>query len=221
VELKTTLWWVVLPVLAAVGLHAVRRASWRPHAVLAVGSAIFVAVPYLFLIDYAAPRFLLPTYGLLAIPAAAGLLWLVSLPQRWLRIVATALALLLLIAHFHVQQEVFTSANGLLLRTARQQALEARFLQQRLGIEPPCFIWGPSAVQQAYLLKCGSRWVYVGAPSVGDLDIRAALDRGDKVVVRLRAGTRVPASMSSWRRVALPGTKTYVVYVAPARQSQP
>src|SRR5262245_17226042 len=214
VELKTTWWWVALPVLVAIGVHAARRASWHPHAVLAVVSAIFVAVPYLFLIAYAAPRFLLPAYGLLALPAAAGVLSLISRPQRWSRLVAIVLAILLLIAHFRVQQEVLTSANGPLLKTARQQALEARFLRQRLGIEPPCFIWGVSAVQLAYPLECGSLWS-VSTPTVGDRAIRTALDRRDIVVVRLRAGTRVPASLSSWQRVTLPGTKTYVFYVAP------
>ncbi len=56
------IWWIALPVLALV---SVRR--W-PVPVLA---GLAMAAPYLFLVDYAAPRFLLPAYGLLVIPAAA------------------------------------------------------------------------------------------------------------------------------------------------------
>ena len=35
-----------------------------------------VAAQYLFMINYAAPRFLLPAYALLAVPVADGLAWL-------------------------------------------------------------------------------------------------------------------------------------------------
>ena len=47
-------------------------------ALLPAACGLCVAAQYLFMIDYAAPRFLLPAYALLAIPAADGLAFLVT-----------------------------------------------------------------------------------------------------------------------------------------------
>ena len=47
-------------------------------ALLPAACGLCVAAQYLFMIDYAAPRFLLPAYALLAVPAADGLAFLVT-----------------------------------------------------------------------------------------------------------------------------------------------
>ena len=46
--------------------------------ILPAACGLCVAAQYLFMIDYAAPRFLLPAYALLAVPAADGLAFLVT-----------------------------------------------------------------------------------------------------------------------------------------------
>ncbi|MET9431152.1 MULTISPECIES: hypothetical protein [unclassified Streptomyces] len=71
------LWFFALPLLVAGGVAAAARA--RLHRTeLAVAGAVGVALalPYLFTVGYAAPRFLLPAYALLALPVARCLLWL-------------------------------------------------------------------------------------------------------------------------------------------------
>ncbi|MEV8210607.1 hypothetical protein AB0P40_36815, partial [Streptomyces sp. NPDC079189] len=62
----TAAWWFALPLLTAGGIVA--AGPRRPAAVLATLVAASMATPYLFMIDYAAPRFLVPTYALLALP---------------------------------------------------------------------------------------------------------------------------------------------------------
>ncbi|GHA30940.1 MULTISPECIES: hypothetical protein [Streptomyces] len=73
-----TLWWFALPVLAALALVVARRGRRRAVTVLPLACAATAAFPYLFLIGYAAPRFLLPAYALLAIPVAGALAHLIA-----------------------------------------------------------------------------------------------------------------------------------------------
>ncbi|BBA98858.1 putative membrane protein [Actinacidiphila reveromycinica] len=81
----TSAWWFALPFLAAGGAVAVPRV--RRSAVWLAGlTALSMALPYLFTISYAAPRFLLPTYALLALPVSEFLWWCVT--RRGARAVA-------------------------------------------------------------------------------------------------------------------------------------
>jgi hypothetical protein len=66
----TGVWWFALVPLTAAGIGAASRAERRPIAVLTVVTAVSMALPYLFLMRYAAPRFLLPSYALLALLVA-------------------------------------------------------------------------------------------------------------------------------------------------------
>ncbi len=55
--------------------------------------AATAALPYLFTIGYAAPRFLQPAYALLAIPVADALWHLVTAPRgRWRTVLRTVVA---------------------------------------------------------------------------------------------------------------------------------
>jgi hypothetical protein len=96
VLLPVTEWWVLLPLLVGLGLWTERRAR-RSTAPLWLAVAVAAAAPYLFLVPYAAPRFLLPAYALLALPAAVGILAVVhGARARRSRPAAAALALALL-----------------------------------------------------------------------------------------------------------------------------
>ncbi|MEW2514368.1 hypothetical protein [Streptomyces sp. NPDC046870] len=77
-----TLWWWTLPALAALALVVARRGRRPAATVLPLACAATAAFPYLFLIGYAAPRFLLPAYALLAIPVADALAHLATGPRR-------------------------------------------------------------------------------------------------------------------------------------------
>ena len=81
-----TLWWFVLPVLAVLGLVVAVRAGRALRTAVPLACAATAALPYLFTIGYAAPRFLQPAYALLAIPVADALWHLVTAPRgRWSR----------------------------------------------------------------------------------------------------------------------------------------
>ncbi|MFG3013180.1 hypothetical protein ACGFZB_22460 [Streptomyces cinerochromogenes] len=73
-----TLWWFALPLLAVLALAVAARARRTTSTALPLACAATAAFPYLFLIGYAAPRFLLPAYALLAIPAATTLTHLLT-----------------------------------------------------------------------------------------------------------------------------------------------
>lgn len=218
VEPAATVWWVALPALVAVGLLAVaRRSGWLPIGTVLTVSAFAVTTPYIVLIDYASARFLLPTYGLLSIPAAAGILWLVGWRNPWIRTVAVTLVSAAFLGHIVVQQDIFTEVNDGVLGTQRSISVQAEFLRAEVGIQPPCLFWGVGVVQEAYLVGCRSRWVRNQVPKEDDPDITGALERGDSIVVRLAAKAKPRAFMANWRRIVLPGTDKYVVYTPPGR----
>jgi hypothetical protein len=75
-------WWVLLPVLVVAGLAVAARTGWLAAGGLATASAASFAAPYLLLLDYTSPRFLLPAYALLAVPVAGLLVWLTGLAAR-------------------------------------------------------------------------------------------------------------------------------------------
>ncbi len=70
---ELSLWWLALPVLVIAGIIAARQAGRLGSALLPASCGLCLALQYLFLIGYAAPRFLLPTYALAALPVADAL----------------------------------------------------------------------------------------------------------------------------------------------------
>ena len=101
-------WWFVLPLLAAVGLAVAVRARRTAGTLLPLACATTAGIPYLFLIGYAAPRFLLPYYALLVIPVADALIHLVIASIRKRRPVAAVLVALGLAGHLAIQYAVLT-----------------------------------------------------------------------------------------------------------------
>jgi hypothetical protein len=212
------LWWFALPVLAAAGLVIAARAGWLRYAALATVTAVAVAGPYLFLLDYAAPRFLLTTYGLLAIPVAGAIVWLVGLGPVQARVLTAALIAGGFMLHLVIQLDVLQTIREPLEDTSRRQSVQAEYLRDEHGIHAPCLVWGEGAVQLGYLLHCRSVWEQRGdAPSEQDPDIAAALARGDDVVVRIRADEvgDLPDRMAGWQQVTLPGDDDFVALLSP------
>ncbi|MDN3027368.1 hypothetical protein [Streptomyces sp. S.PB5] len=150
-----TVWWVVLPLLAVLGLVVAVRARRTAQSLIPLLCATTAAFPYLFLIGYAAPRFLLPAYALAAIPVADGLLRLVTAPGgRW-RPMATALVALGLAAHLAVQYAV---VDRVVTRsTTDREAWERTAAElHRVGVSPPCVLTGYEALPIAYYTGCSS-----------------------------------------------------------------
>lgn len=189
------LWWFVLPVLVAIGILAFRR-SGLASAVLPAACGLCLAAQYLFMIDYAAPRFLLPAYALLAVPAADGLGYLVTGLGRGLRppmtaAVACLLAVQLVSQHLVLDHEVGGTVVFHEDYTRIAAALAAR------GVRPPCLVQGVQYIPIAF---------YAGCASAGGLSAGNALP-GGRTAVLVRVGQRPPATAANWPSYRITGTR--------------
>jgi hypothetical protein len=151
------LWWFLLPVLVTLALLAARQAgSFSLSTVLLPTTcALSLAAQYLFMIDYAAPRFLLPAYALLAVPAADGLAFLVTGASPRLRPAMTAVVACLLGVQLVAQHLVLDHEAGGTVTfhddyTRIGTALAAH------GVRPPCLVQGVQYIPIAFDAGCGS-----------------------------------------------------------------
>lgn len=202
----TTVWWALLPFLAAGGVVVARRPGRSAVILLATGTAVSLAVPYLFLIEYAAPRFLLPAYALLSLPVAECLVRLYDRARRpagrltgqW-RVVALAAVLA---AHLAVQLQVTSRVSASSHSTSADFTAVAAALH-RNGIRPPCVISGAQAVPIAYYAGCASRQTGGHDASVTPAGLRDAARRVQAAV--LVAAWRPPAGVRALGAARLPG----------------
>ncbi|TGB15703.1 hypothetical protein E2651_01870 [Streptomyces sp. MZ04] len=148
-------WWFALPLLAAIGLAVAVRSRRTTRTLLPLACATTASIPYLFMIGYAAPRFLLPFYALLAIPVADALTHLVTTARPAWRPVAVTLAALALAGHLAVQYAVLEDAVARSTAARRDWARTASELH-RLGVRPPCVLTGSEALPIAFYAGCSS-----------------------------------------------------------------
>ncbi|MFK4101936.1 hypothetical protein ACI2L1_18035 [Streptomyces sp. NPDC019531] len=148
-------WWCVLPLLATVALAVAVRARRTGPTLVPLVCATTAAVPYLFLIGYAAPRFLLPAYALLAIPVADALFHLATGPAARWRPLATTVLAIGLAGHLAVQYAVLERTVRRTTDDHRDWARTAAELH-RLGVRPPCLLTGHPAIPVAYYAGCAS-----------------------------------------------------------------
>ncbi|MCZ7414947.1 hypothetical protein [Streptomyces sp. WMMC897] len=211
----TALWFLLLPLPLIAGLVVAARLRLSAPVLLATVTGLSVAVPYLFLIDYAAPRFLLPAYALLALPVALCLVRLCTRPSRWRPLLA-GLVVVGLLGHVAVQYGVLRDAVDRSGRAAREIAGVAAELR-RLGVRPPCVVSGHDAVRVAYRAGCASRQLTGHDGSITPAGLREAADR--HAVAVLVAGDRRPPSVArTWTEHPLPDRSVspdYRAYVAP------
>jgi hypothetical protein len=206
------LWWLAVPLLAAGGVVLAVRARRAEPVAMAAVCGVSAGVPYLLLVGYAAPRFLLPAYALLALPVAECLADLPSrLPRfRW---AVAGLVCAGLVAQVGSQQAE-------LLRTARDNAAQRRIYTngaaglRRLGMRAPCLLSGPRAVPVAFYLGCRTDQPDGILRSTTPERIVAAAHRVPTgVLVR---GTMPPAYAASWVRHPLSGLgRHWSVYLPP------
>ncbi|MFJ9864090.1 hypothetical protein [Streptomyces sp. NPDC101165] len=202
-----TVWWFVLPVLAALGLTVAVRARRTAPTLLASACAATAAVPYLFLIGYAAPRFLLPAYALLSIPVAVALVHLVTAPARAWRPVVVALLALGLAAHLAVQFTVLTRAVDRTTAAHHDWSRTAAALHG-LGVRPPCLVTGHEAIPVAFYAGCSSAATTGhNANSTAQAITRTA--RHTPVAALVPAGSRPPRYARSWPSVPFDGLRLY------------
>jgi hypothetical protein len=205
---EISLWWLALPVLVIAGLLAARRAGCFASALLAAVCGLSLAAPYLFLMTYAAPRFLLPAYALGAIPVADALSWPVTGLRARTRLVAVTVLAGVVLAQLVVQNAVLRhQVSEKITFFGGYTAIAADL--HRLGVRPPCLVKGEQNIPVAFAAGCAS------APSAA-----AGRAAGEPVVVLVRAGSRPPGYASGWSRHELPGVRTSLLrllaYLAPS-----
>jgi hypothetical protein len=203
------LWWIALGALVLAGILGGWRRRRLAIEMVPVAVGLTIAAEYLFTVRLAAPRFLIPSYALLSVPAASGALYLLNLVGRkgW-RVVAGCLLGALLVAHVVIQVHViesrvipdFTAGNNRVLAEARKL--------KELGVHPPCHVLGQPGWNQnlAYALHCSN------TPN-GVASVRRMMAEGTQIIWLSR---KPPPTRygTEWTRVMLPGLTEWSPQVA-------
>ncbi|MGW0286338.1 hypothetical protein ACWDXT_24930 [Streptomyces sp. NPDC003236] len=202
-----TAWWFALPLAAGIGLAIAVRARRTAPTLLPLACGVTAAFPYLFMIGYAAPRFLLPAYALLAIPVAEALLRPATMRPGPRRTAAVTLVVLALATHLAVQLAVLTAVVGRTTAAHRDWSRTAATLH-RLGVRPPCLLTGTEAIPVAYYAGCSSAATSGhNANTTAPAITRTA--RHTPVATLVPAGSRPPGYARTWPWVPLTDRRLY------------
>lgn len=197
VAIGGVVWWVALVVLAGLGLAWHRgEPAFRPLLAATIAGA-GLAAEYLLLVEGTAPRFLLPTYALLSIPAAAALVRIFSTlrraPARALFVAVVAVPWL--IWQVGTADRLDAQTND--PRESLQQV--ARILLEARDGRPCAFASTDGFPQIEYTLGCDGRHLdEAQADTIGFLEDAAG--RGEQVFL----ATRDPAPPPTVTTVAEP-----------------
>ncbi|WP_320781654.1 hypothetical protein [Streptomyces sp. CRN 30] len=215
-DLAVTLWWYALPVLALLGLVVAVRARRAEATLTALACAATAAVPYLFLIGYAAPRFLLPAYALLFLVVADALAHLLTARGRRWRPAALALVPLLLAGHLVAQYAVLERTVERTTASRENWARTAAALH-RLGVRPPCLVTGHTAIPIGFYAGCSSGNVHGNNANTTRGEILRTAGRIPVATLTAR-GANPPSYARDW-----PAHRSgrFDLYVAPAGLRDP
>jgi hypothetical protein len=215
------LWWLALVVLVGFGFIATRRR----HESIAFFAVPVVAglagvLEYTVTVNYAAPRFLLPAYGLLAVPCAEGVLWLCRPNRLGTRRIAVAGLLCLLVAHLTVQlvvarQDVYDPTH---LGDAQVAGDMSRL--HAAGVGRPCMILGRNSGPLDYAMGCTN----TVNTEAGLMALHA---RGYSVAWLLPYRDRSMPFLKTWRVVRVPSLRPaihppwFAYLLTPSEQPRP
>lgn len=178
-----TVWWLALLALVILGAFVTWRTAARASMALAVVSGAWVIACYTLLVPIAAPRYFLPAFALLAIPAADGIAWLATVP-RWRAAGALAACAFLLTGVVTQRFVLQTEIKNQDIERAAFQSRAAHLNSE--GIHAPCVIGSPSV---AYFAGCAAPWT------------------GEHIHQLL---ARTPGGRDAWRELHLPGSPSLV-----------
>lgn len=201
----TSLWFFAIPVVAVVGCVVTRRTRWFAPTMLATAVAAVFVASYVIGVGYAAPRFLLPAYALAALPVAEAAGWLLGGAPARFRPATAALAVVGVLAHLGIQ------AHGLDIVLSKQIHHRAVLTDvgtglARLGVRPPCLVYGHDAPQVAFYAHCHEQAVrHAWGGRHTPAHVSAALSKGERVVVVAKQADRPAHWLGPWRHVPLAG----------------
>ncbi|MFJ9967468.1 glycosyltransferase family 39 protein [Streptomyces avermitilis] len=210
---ELTLWWLALPLLAlaalAVALRERRTGSPADRTLVPLAVAVCLSVPYLFLLSYSAPRFLLPAYALLALPVG-GLLTRAARPRPALAVTVGCLVALQLVAQYPVLHRM----------TAQVASLDQRYRVaaddlNALGLRAPCLLVGSHAQPVGYDAGCVSAATKGNNRNTTPSSVLRRAERMPTAVLTTDA-RRPPHYARDWTRHPLPGTDGWTAWLAPA-----
>jgi hypothetical protein len=216
------LWWFALPVLVLGGVLAAVRTRLRAVVLLPALTGLSLAVQYLVMIDYAAPRFLLPTYALLFLPVALCLIRLITGVRTALRAPAATAVVLVLLVHVASQYVILHGIADRSRATRDSIGLVAAELSRR-GVRPPCTVTGLEAVRIGFRAGCASRQIGGHDSSLSSADL-LKLAEHRPVALLLEGGRPAPAYTRGWRpgpARRLPGLREFRMYVSPPHSPPP
>lgn len=204
------LWWFAAGVLLVLALVFARGRVRQGAEIVPMLVGLAVAAEYLLTVSYAAPRFLIPTYGLLALPCAAGVvgLWARVRGHRS-RIVLTGALATALAAQVVIQADVIVRHIKPSLTAFNQQMDADAHRLHSLGVRAPCIVRGQPSRNAAIAFTAGCSNVPGGAVQVNE-----AIKKGIRVAW---IGPGAPPRLygAPTRRVRLPaeGHHTFVAYL--------
>jgi len=172
-----------------------------------------VAFPYLFLTKPVNPRYLLPAYALLVIPAAVGISE-VTQRVKWKAVAVTALAVLLLgWAAWQVSTANRIEADNRRLRTGTLDV--ARALKARAAGEPCAFASNTSWTQIQFASGCVGR----NLNAQGMKERRRVVGRGKVYVVGRTAGGTPEIRAWTYRSLNLRRAPGWHIWEPPGQAS--
>jgi hypothetical protein len=174
--------------------------------------AVAVLMPYLFLLHYSAARFLLPAYGLAAIPLAYGLVWLCR-PSR-LQPVAIALVALALAGNLVFQLALTrTAAQAQVKRVGIFPKMAAQITDR--GVTPPCVVAGKGAPPIGFYTRCRSVAAHGPNKNVTAAELRGLAGQYPMAVV-VKAGAQPPEYATGWESFPVAGRNRWTIYYSAA-----
>lgn len=207
---ELALWWLALPLLAALAVYVAHRDRRLAPSLVPVACAVTLSVPYLLLIGYSAPRFLLPSYALLSLPVAVLVRGLRRL--RHARAVALV-AVVLVVLQLGSQYVVLRGQVGSTAASDARYVAAARGLHA-MGVSPPCLVTGPRALPIGYAAGCASAQTQGNNASTTRAEL---LRRAARVPTALltEPGRRPPPHARHWTPYELPHTGGWTAWKAP------
>lgn len=215
-----SLWWPLIPALAAGGLVLAARGGRLRLLALPAACGVSLGASYLLLVGYAAPRFLIPAYALLALPVAELVRAAATLgPGRW-RLATAGVVVVVLAGQAGVQQAVLARmVRG--QNDARRDWTAVGDRLHALGVRAPCTLSGDEAPPLAFYAGCRSLQVS-GNDAAADVSGLLGTARDGRLAIVEHTAPR-PHYAAGWSShpVTTPGGGHWRVYLPPGPQHTP